>query len=861
MATVSASLKLFDQFTAVLESAQSRMRQVEAAAESLRAALRAPITLSIDMTAALSHIETVRERIRTAGGSSALNIVVNSDDVMRQMTDIQSAIRSSLASAAVRVMLDDSAVLAQAAALRPRIEAELTARPIPILLDTSGVAAQLASIRSSLSMATAARIDVTLNTASVNPQLAALRASLSGVSSALRIDVHLNTASVAAQLAALRASLGTSVSSILVDVRLNTARVMTQAYNLKARILAAIGHIEVQLNLTLPGTITDLLTALRRLVLQLLWAVRRLRNALGGGPGGGGGGGSGGPAGTGTWLSNLKGIAAAYLSIAAARKIAESTIGQAMELGKMESMLQARLGSDQAGTAFFQHYKNMALKTGFDVKDALTGALSFMSMTKNTNQIDELLNISKRLAMFDTSGQGLSGAIFSTKEAMSGDMVSLAERFNINKAAIESSGLKAAGKSGDVERIIASFNKLLEMQSMGKEAFNKMLDSPAYKWQQAINTFKNSLAEAGILAMRAFVPFIDRLNKFFNSATFKKWMNELAFALRVAVALFMLAADWAENLYKKITNSTPAVNAIKALIVVLGTYWTVLKVVAAAQAIYTAALTAFRFAVLLAASAQLRMNLVGLANPYAAIVAGIAAAIIGLATLVATSDTARDHFKDLLQQVMTFANSFDEATQKAVNWTFNKIAIPGYNRLAEKVNEIGRTYFGRKEDIIKVQDPKAWQKALDDQLREKVKNNQSLVVQAGNAVDNFTAENIKKKAMELLGLKDDLTPDAPFDVEEYLNKFNRDLPNMPKVDVGTVDKVKNTVDISSEDLRVMRDLAEMKHVQNFVTLTPTVEITTGDINQPTSVDEMIRKIEEVMVKDIANSAKGVYGTQ
>lgn len=81
-------------------------------------------------------------------------------------------------------------------------------------------------------------------------------------------------------------------------------------------------------------------------------------------------------------------------------------------------------------------------------------------------------------------------------------------------------------------------------------------------------------------------------------------------------------------------------------------------------------------------------------------------------------------------------------------------------------------------------------------------------------------------------------------------------PNIGKVD--RVGKIDDTVDISSEDLKVMRDLAEMKSIQNFVTLTPTVEVTTGDINNGYDIDTIIRRIEKSLEEEIASAAKGVY---
>ncbi|SDJ92718.1 hypothetical protein SAMN05421868_1591, partial [Paenibacillus naphthalenovorans] len=86
-----------------------------------------------------------------------------------------------------------------------------------------------------------------------------------------------------------------------------------------------------------------------------------------------------------------------------------------------------------------------------------------------------------------------------------------------------------------------------------------------------------------------------------------------------------------------------------------------------------------------------------------------------------------------------------------------------------------------------------------------------------------------------------------------------DIANVDRV--GSVGKIDDTVDISSEDLKVMRDLAEMKSIQNFVTLTPTVQVTTGPISREVDVDEVIRRIENVMDQEIESSAQGIYDGQ
>ncbi|AWB31520.1 hypothetical protein FDC06_08170 [Clostridium botulinum] len=70
--------------------------------------------------------------------------------------------------------------------------------------------------------------------------------------------------------------------------------------------------------------------------------------------------------------------------------------------------------------------------------------------------------------------------------------------------------------------------------------------------------------------------------------------------------------------------------------------------------------------------------------------------------------------------------------------------------------------------------------------------------------------------------------------------------------------IDDKIDISNEHLEMMRDLAEMESIQNFVTLTPTVQVTTGDIKEEADINKIISKIENYMENELANSAEGVY---
>lgn len=210
--TVGASLKLFDQFTATLNRAETGIQSVITVAERLKHELQSQITLNIDMAGALAHIETVKERIRTMGGSSAINIIINESDVIAKITEIQNKIRTGLAGTAVNLAVHFDAVAARA---------QMTA-----LIHSLG--------------------------------------SMAGVQLVLGMP---NTASIAiirAQLHSLLSGLG--LTGIIIDVRLNSAKVITQAANLRNRIIDTIGTIVVDLQIELPAAVHTVLTELTRLV-------------------------------------------------------------------------------------------------------------------------------------------------------------------------------------------------------------------------------------------------------------------------------------------------------------------------------------------------------------------------------------------------------------------------------------------------------------------------------------------------------------------------------------------------------------------------------------------------------------------
>ncbi len=212
-------------------------------------------------------------------------------------------------------------------------------------------------------------------------------------------------------------------------------------------------------------------------------------------------------------------------------RMGQGLFSGALDLDKMERTLGARLGDMDVGSALFEKLKEQAKASAFSLEELVGNTNSFLAVTTDMKQLDGLNAIAEKLAMFDTTGQGLAGAGFSIKEALSGDIVSLAERFNMSKSLIRGLGIDQLGKNGDINGFIEQFNKLLEIQNMGDKAYQEILKSPQTQLNMLVSNFRTAFSEAGLVAVSALQPLIERLNSFLEGYGFNSFLSNLSMGL------------------------------------------------------------------------------------------------------------------------------------------------------------------------------------------------------------------------------------------------------------------------------------------------------------------------------------------
>lgn len=135
------------------------------------------------------------------------------------------------------------------------------------------------------------------------------------------------------------------------------------------------------------------------------------------------------------------------------------------------------------------------------------------------------------------------------------------------------------------------------------------------------------------------------------------------------------------------------------------------------------------------------------------------------------------------------------------------------------------------------------------------------------ADDTFGEQQVTIQRMEKLDVADNFNKGYDFgvDLSNGATQIFEDLTtsmNSMGFEGGHIDSVgsiEDTVDVSNEDLEIMRELAEMESIQNFVTLNPKVNIKTGPVSKDVDIDEIVRRIEKSIEEEMEASTKEVYG--
>lgn len=601
--------------------------------------------------------------------------------------------------------------------------------------------------------------------------------------------------------------------------------------------------------------------------------------------------------------SMLKKAAAAVGGIAAVKKVfdlSDELTNTTARLNLMndglqstEQLQQAIFASAQRARADYSATADVVAKLGQRAGDAFSS---------NGETIQFAENLNKLFVIAGASQQEVSSASLQLTQALGSGVLRGEELNAVFEAApnviqtiadymgVPIGQIRSMAAEGEVTADIVK-NALMGATDEINETFNSMPITIAQTW----TSIKNQ-------ALMAFQPILQQINETVNSSKFQKFTKSVVSAVStvagVAVTAFGWLSDIGEFIYDNWFWIEPIVWAVVAALVAYNIVQAItnelIKANAFANDLKAAADARAAGATFLETAAQKGFNAALLSCPITWYVAGIGAivgAIVGglaiftgamnkahgltlsfagmaggcLFTLIAAFQNFGLGIANVFIGIWNWLESlgqnifavFYNAITGVQEWWYNLLStvlnvVAGICEALNKIPFISFDYSG----ITAAADEYA-QKAA------KASNNKLEYADMGAAFDKGF------NTFDYVNLGDAFSRgyewgDNTWGNNDSATDFNYDPDDFIFDPDGSADnplhaEVDNDVNIAEEDLQLLRDIAEARFVQNFVTLTPTVQVTGNTINEKADIGTIVDEIEYRLTNEVAASAEGIYG--
>lgn len=204
--------------------------------------------------------------------------------------------------------------------------------------------------------------------------------------------------------------------------------------------------------------------------------------------------------------------------------------------------LNALTGDKKVGQDLYDfiaaYAKNSAMGRA-DLADAVT---SFLAYTKSGPQLKQLMDLTQRLYMWNPE-QGAEGAVFAIKEVLSGQTMSLKNRFNIN--GISAKKVTDLYNKGDTQGTIKYIDEALSKAGATQDVVDANFNSLTVQSQNFATNFADAMGNQANPAVQSLTQTLIDLNAQMKAGNFDGFFNSVAAgADNLALAGAWLAQNW-----------------------------------------------------------------------------------------------------------------------------------------------------------------------------------------------------------------------------------------------------------------------------------------------------------------------------
>lgn len=237
----------------------------------------------------------------------------------------------------------------------------------------------------------------------------------------------------------------------------------------------------------------------------------------------------------GGWKSDSSGVrsligdAASFAAVGiAARRVWKETM-DAINLSAMqkvqETTFQALLNSKAAGSALYDYVSAYAKVSVLGREDLANAVTAYSSYTKNADQLERMIKLTERLYAKDPT-QGAEGAVFAMRELLSGDTMSIKDRFNMSGFSGET--IRNFANTGDIEGMLDYVDQMFNRFGATQEVVDANFDNLTTQTNIFTSNLKTAIAESATPAMETLAGTMRRLNAEMDAGKYQPFIALMA---------------------------------------------------------------------------------------------------------------------------------------------------------------------------------------------------------------------------------------------------------------------------------------------------------------------------------------------
>ena len=247
--------------------------------------------------------------------------------------------------------------------------------------------------------------------------------------------------------------------------------------------------------------------------------------------------------GLGGLTTGLLGVAGAFAAINASKKIMDQTLGEAMKYEMSSVTVDAMFNSKKIGKQYRDMVEKIAIESPIlESQELLSSSRGFITKSKDLKTLEKMVKITEKLAAYDPI-QGTKGASFSLNELMSGDPISLQERFELSRTDLKP--IKDIFKGGDIAKGLDAFDKYLEKIGITNKLITEMGNTSAGKLAQVREQFAMLFRKMGEPSLNVVSQFFDKIITKLESGELDRFAN--------------VGASWIKSILTGLTNGVMSV--------------------------------------------------------------------------------------------------------------------------------------------------------------------------------------------------------------------------------------------------------------------------------------------------------------